>query len=46
MKKKLFVSIPMKDRTPEDIKNSMEKMHKLAELILNEIGRASCRERV
>ena len=36
MKKKLFVSIPMKDRTPEDIKNSMEKMHKLAELILNE----------
>lgn len=35
-KKKLFVSVPMKDRTEEAIKNSITKMHKMAELILTE----------
>ena len=34
--KKLFISVPMKGRTDEAIKNSMEKMHKIAELIFGE----------
>lgn len=34
--KKLFVSVPMKGRTEENIKNSIEKMHKMAELIFGE----------
>lgn len=34
--KKLFISCPMKGRTEENIRASMEKMHKLAELILGE----------
>ena len=32
-KKKLFISCPMKGRTEENIKKSMEKMHKMAELV-------------
>lgn len=36
MKKKLFISCPMKDRTKENIKSSMERMHKIAEAIVNE----------
>lgn len=34
--KKLFISVPMKGRTDEAIKNSMEKMHKMAEIIFGE----------
>lgn len=30
--KKLFVSVPMKGRTKENIKNSIECMHKIAEI--------------
>lgn len=29
--KKLFVSVPMKDRTEKEIKDSIAKMHKIAE---------------
>lgn len=36
MAKKLFISCPMNGRTDENIKNSMEKMHKLAEIIFGE----------
>ena len=35
-KKKLFISCPMKGRTEENIKKSMEKMHKLAEIIFDQ----------
>ena len=31
--KKLFISVPMKDRTAENIRKSMEKMHKIAEAV-------------
>lgn len=34
--KKLFVSCPMKGRTEENIKNSIEKMHKIAEIVFEE----------
>lgn len=34
--KKLFVSVPMKGRTQEEIKKSIEKMHKIAEIITGE----------
>lgn len=34
--KKLFISCPMKGRTEENIRASMEKMHKIAELICGE----------
>lgn len=34
--KKLFVSVPMRGRTDEDIKKSMAKMHKIAEVMLGE----------
>ena len=34
--KKLFISCPMKGRTEENIKNSMERMHKIAELIFDQ----------
>lgn len=34
--KKLFISCPMKGRTEENIRKSMEKMHKLAELIFDQ----------
>ena len=34
--KKLFISIPMKGRTEENIKKSMEKMHKMAEIIFDQ----------
>lgn len=34
--KKLFVSVPMKDRTAEDIKKSITKMHKVAEIFTGE----------
>lgn len=36
MKKKLFISCPMKDRTKENINRSMERMHKLAEIIFDQ----------
>lgn len=35
-KKKLFISCPMKGRTEENIKKSMDKMHKLAEIIFDQ----------
>lgn len=34
--KKLFISCPMKGRTEENIRKSMEKMHKLAEVVFDE----------
>ena len=34
--KKLFISCPMKGRTDEAIKESREKMHKIAEIIFGE----------
>lgn len=34
--KKLFISCPMKGRTEENIKKSMEKMHKIAEAVFDE----------
>jgi hypothetical protein len=34
--KKLFISCPMKGRTEENIRNSMERMHKIAEIIFDE----------
>lgn len=34
--KKLFISCPMKDRTEEAIKDSMNRMHKIAEIIFGE----------
>ena len=34
--KKLFISVPMKGRTDEAIRNSMEKMHRIAELTFGE----------
>lgn len=30
--KKLFISVPMKGRTEENIRKSIEKMHKIAEI--------------
>lgn len=36
MKKKLFVSVPMKGREPENIMRDIEKMHKVAEAIFGE----------
>lgn len=34
--KKLFISCPMKGRTRENIEKSMDKMHKMAELIFDQ----------
>lgn len=34
--KKLFISCPMKGRTEKNIRESMEKMHKLAEIMFGE----------
>lgn len=34
--KKLFISCPMKGRTAENIKESMEKLHRIAEIIVGE----------
>jgi hypothetical protein len=34
--KKLFISCPMKGRTEENIKKSMERMHKMAEIIFDQ----------
>lgn len=34
--KKLFISCPMKGRTEENIKKSMEQMHKIAEIIFDQ----------
>lgn len=34
--KKLFISCPMKGRTDEAIKESMKKMHKIAEAVFSE----------
>jgi len=36
MKKKLFISLPMKGRTEENIRKSMEKMHKIAEVVFEQ----------
>ena len=36
MKKKLFISCPMKGRTEENIRKSMAKMHKLAEIVFDQ----------
>ncbi|MBE5928479.1 MAG: hypothetical protein E7267_03780 [Lachnospiraceae bacterium] len=36
MKKKLFISCPMKGRTEENIRKSMEKMHKMAEIVFEQ----------
>lgn len=36
MKKKLFISCPMKGRTEENIKKSMEQMHKIAEIVFGQ----------
>ena len=33
--KKLFISVPVKGRTEENIRTSIEKMHKIAETIFN-----------
>ena len=34
--KKLFISCPMKGRTEENIKKSMEKMHEIAEIVFDQ----------
>lgn len=34
--KKLFISCPMKGRTEENIRRSMDKMHKIAEIIFDQ----------
>lgn len=34
--KKLFISCPMKGRTEENIRKSMEKMHKIAEIMFDQ----------
>ena len=34
--KKLFVSCPMRNKTPEQIRKTIEKLHKIAETILEE----------
>lgn len=34
--KKLFISCPMKNRTEENIRKSMEKMHKIAEIMFDQ----------
>lgn len=34
--KKLFISCPMKGRTEENIRASIEKMHKIAEIVIGE----------
>ena len=34
--KKIFISVPMKGRTEEAIRESMEKMHKIAEVLAGE----------
>ena len=34
--KKLFISCPMKGRTEENIRKSMEQMHKIAEIVFGE----------
>ena len=34
--KKLFISCPMKGRTEENIRKSMEKMHKMAEIVFDQ----------
>jgi hypothetical protein len=36
MKKKLFISCPMKGRTEENIRKSIEKMHKIAEIVFEQ----------
>lgn len=34
--KKLFISVPMRGRTGENIRKSIEKMHKIAEIVFDE----------
>ena len=36
MKKKLFISCPMTGRTEDNIKKSMDKMHKIAEIVFDQ----------
>ena len=36
MKKKLFISCPMKGRTEENIRKSIKKMHKIAEAVFEQ----------
>lgn len=36
MKKKLFISCPMRGRTEENIKKSMEQMHRIAEIMFDQ----------
>ena len=36
MRKKLFISCPMKGRTEENIRKSMEKMHEIAEIVFDQ----------
>ena len=36
MNKKLFISVPMRGRTEENIRKSIEKMHKLAEIVFDQ----------
>ncbi len=35
-KKKLFISCPMKGRTEENIKNTLNRLHKLAEVVFDQ----------
>ena len=35
-KKKLYISCPMKGRTEENIRKSMEKMHRIAEIVFDQ----------
>ena len=44
--KKLFISVPMRNRTEYAIKASMEQMHKIAEAVFGILVRASrnCRK--
>ena len=35
-KKKLFISCPMKGRTEEKIRNSINRMHKIAEIVFDQ----------
>lgn len=34
--KKLFISVPMRDKSEEQIRKAMEKMHKIAEVVFEE----------
>ncbi len=36
LRKKLFISVPMKNRTEENIRKSIDKMHRIAEIVFDE----------